>query len=259
MASAWGALKEAGYKKGPGGTWERAAKKRRVNDDAFTLPDEARARSFDLGLNGQIHVYGEEDSQAYYMPGMDHEEYLRAMESAAGIEPEAEVESEDDSTAGDQSETQDKAGLLGCAISAIIGAIMTHSSEIQKSANASILKMDADQRIVWGWAYVSTQDGELLVDSQGDSIEPAEMEKMANSFMEDARVAKAMHDGDQIGDVIHSFPMTNELMKAFGISSNREGWLIAMKIHSDEAWDAVKTGKFTGFSIGGKAADREKY
>jgi lipid-binding SYLF domain-containing protein len=52
-------------------------------------------------------------------------------------------------------------------------------------------------------------------------------------------------------------PLTNELMKAFDIYSDREGWLIAMKVHDDDTWSEMKKGRFTGFSIGGKAGSRE--
>lgn len=150
-------------------------------------------------------------------------------------------------------------GLLDRAISAIIDRIMG-STEINKSAKgAKILKLDDEQRIVWGWAYVSTEKGKLQVDTQGHSIEPVEMEKMANHFMLGDRSGKAMHVGKQRGTIIHSMPLTNELMKAFDIQSDREGWIIAYKVHDDEVWELVKSGTFSGFSIGGVASDMEDY
>lgn len=150
-----------------------------------------------------------------------------------------------------------KQGLLEKAVSSIIGAIMQHVDVNKSVEDAAILKMDDEQRIVYGWASVVTEDGEPVVDTQGDVISPSEMEKMANDFMLDVRKAKAMHTGGQIGEVIHSMPLTNELMKAFDIYSDKEGWLIAMKIYDDEAWAGMKKGRFSGFSIGGKAGSRE--
>lgn len=70
--------------------------------------------------------------------------------------------------------------------------------------------------------------------------------------MMDVRVAKAMHDGDQVGEVLHSLPLTKELGSALGISSPQEGWIIAMKVHDDEVWKRVKSGELKAFSIGGK-------
>lgn len=121
---------------------------------------------------------------------------------------------------------------------------------------ATILKTDDEQRIVWGWAYVSTEKGELLTDTQGDSIEPVEMVKMANDFMLSARTAKAMHQGEGIGEMIHSLPLTADLAKALGIETEREGWIVGMKVHDDAVWKRVRAGEFSGFSIGGRAKER---
>lgn len=119
--------------------------------------------------------------------------------------------------------------------------------------NDRVLKVDEDRRIVWGWASVSKEDGEYVVDHHDDIIEPEVMAKAADDFMLDVRMAKAMHDGEGIGEVIHSLPLTEELGKALGIQCKREGWIIAMKIHDDDTWEKVKSGEFKAFSIGGMA------
>ena len=122
-----------------------------------------------------------------------------------------------------------------------------------------ILKMDEEQRIVWGWAYVSTIDGELQVDSHSDSIETVEMVKMANEYMKGVRAVKVMHEGENRGGIVHSLPLTAELAKFLGIETNKEGWIVGMYVSDDEAWEATKSSSFTGFSIGGRAKAREKY
>lgn len=121
---------------------------------------------------------------------------------------------------------------------------------------AQIIKLDSERRIAWGWAYVSTVGGEQVVDRQGDVIPPAEMERMADRFMASARMAKAMHDGESIGEVLHSLPLTKELAGALGISSDREGWIIGMRIHDDRTWEAMKAGHYGAFSIGGRGKRR---
>jgi hypothetical protein len=128
--------------------------------------------------------------------------------------------------------------------------------EVTKASD--ILKLDNERRIAWGWASVSTIKGELVTDLQEDTITPAEMEKMADRFMASARMAKAMHAGDQIGEVLHSLPLTAELAKAFGVETDREGWIIGMKIHSNEVWAGFKDGTYKGFSIGGKVKRKRK-
>jgi hypothetical protein len=128
---------------------------------------------------------------------------------------------------------------------------VTDDTQITKSAD--VMKLDSERRIAWGWASVSTVKGELVTDLQGDTIVPAEMEKMADRFMASARTAKAMHEGDQIGEVLHSFPLTMELAKAFGMETDREGWIIGMKIKDDAIWKGFQEGRYKAFSIGGKA------
>lgn len=121
----------------------------------------------------------------------------------------------------------------------------------------SILKTDDEQRIVWGWASVITEKGEAVVDRQGDKIAPHTLVKAVNDFMEHVRVGKEMHDGGEIGRVIHSLPLTDEIGKSLGIQSDREGWIVAMKIYDDAVWAKVKSGELAAFSIGGRAK-REK-
>ena len=215
-----------------------------MNDDAYTTPAEAVARSMDLGLEGEIHVWQTADGQMVYMPGEDHDDYLEAMAEAAGIETDED----------DEADSEDSGkGLLERTVTAIMQVAMTY--EMNKSH--TILKADEEQRIVWGWASVATEKGELVVDQQGDTITPDEMVKMANGFMKSVRTAKAMHEGESIGEVIHSFPLTKELAKAFGLETDREGWLIGMHIKDDEIWKAVRANLFGGFSIGGRGQRKE--
>jgi hypothetical protein len=71
--------------------------------------------------------------------------------------------------------------------------------------------------------------------------------------MLDVRVAKAMHSGSQIGEIVHSLPVTNEIAASLGITTDREGWIICVKVHDDSVWEDVKSGKLSAFSIGGRA------
>lgn len=120
-----------------------------------------------------------------------------------------------------------------------------------------ILKLDEEQRMVYGWASVVTENGEPVVDRQGDIIEVDTLVKAINKFMEHVRVGKAMHSGDQIGVVVHSFPVTKELSESLGIESDREGWIVGYKVYDDAVWDNVKNGDFSAFSIGGRANKEE--
>lgn len=134
-------------------------------------------------------------------------------------------------------------------------------STLNKSDNFpeafNVLKVDDEQRIIFGWASVSTVKGELLVDKQGDVIEMATLEKAVNEFMEHVRVGKTMHVGEQTGAVIHSLPISKSLCDALGIQSDMEGWVVGYKVYDDATWEGVKSGKYASFSIGGKAIKEE--
>ena len=116
---------------------------------------------------------------------------------------------------------------------------------------ARVMKFDEEQRIAYGWASVCTKNGALVEDAQGDLIEPAEMVRATTEFMEDVRLAKAMHDGEGIGQVVHSLPLTADLAKSLGIQTETEGWIVGVKIADDDTWAKVKDGTYGAFSIGG--------
>lgn len=136
----------------------------------------------------------------------------------------------------------------------------TTVSELTKTdfeSRGEVTKMDDEKRIVYGYASVISKNGEPIVDLQGDIITADELEKAASEFMLTSRIGKTMHSGEPTTTIIHSFPMTNEIKKAYQIESPYEAWLIAVKVHDDETWEMVKSGKLKDFSIGGKATRRE--
>lgn len=132
----------------------------------------------------------------------------------------------------------------------------TSVSEMTKMSG-QILKADNEQRIVWGWASVISENGVPVVDTQGDLIKAETLMKAATEFMLSTRVTKEMHIGGKVGEFVHSLPLTKELADAFGIKSDKEGWIVACKVYDDATWDRVKSGELKAFSIGGRAK-REK-
>jgi hypothetical protein len=137
----------------------------------------------------------------------------------------------------------------------------TTVSEATKSSNADIsgeiLKVDNEQRLIYGWASVITAKGEAVVDRQGDVIDADTLTSAVNKFMEHVRVGKTMHTGEETGKVIHSLPVTKEICDALGIQSDREGWIVAYKVYDDAVWERVKSGELRAFSIGGRATREE--
>lgn len=115
---------------------------------------------------------------------------------------------------------------------------------------AQVVKVDSNLGLVFGFAIVSTSDGEPYFDLQGDHIPDDAMLKAATDFMEHSRTAKAMHAGEKAGSVVFAFPLTAEIAKSLDITTKRTGLLIAMKPDADMLSKFVD-GTYTGFSIGG--------
>lgn len=113
-------------------------------------------------------------------------------------------------------------------------------------------KSDNEGRYVRGWASVVTINGEAVTDTQGDLITMAELRKAAHRFVTDARVAKAMHRGDQVGEVVESVIIDDEFAKATGMSTDKRGWWIGMAVNDDNIRKRVKAGELKAFSIGGR-------
>lgn len=113
-----------------------------------------------------------------------------------------------------------------------------------------VAKVDENLGLVFGYAVVSKVDGEPYFDSQGDHIPEDAMLKAAMDFMLRSRVAKEMHQGAQVGEVVFAFPLTSEIAKALGVECRKTGLLIAMRPGPD-VLAKYRDGTYQGFSIGG--------
>lgn len=113
-------------------------------------------------------------------------------------------------------------------------------------------KADVTGKTVAGWASVSSVNGKPVTDYQGDIISIDELRKAAHKFVCDARVAKAMHAGNPVGEVVESVIVDDDFAKALGISEGKRGWWVKMQIHDSAVQEGVRSGKYRAFSIGGK-------
>jgi hypothetical protein len=204
-------------------------------NDVFTTEAEAVSRSSALGLGGDIHVHSMQDGQGVYMPAASHEMYMSFMQGSEADPVEA--------TQVDRYE----------ALRVVIQELLKSQPIIE----GKILKVDDEQRLVYGWASVVTEKGIPVVDRQGDVIGTDTLVSAINEFMEHVRVGKAMHTGEQVGVIVHSLPVTAEICSSLGIASDREGWVVAYKVYDDEIWAMVKSGELAAFSIGGRATMEE--
>lgn len=127
----------------------------------------------------------------------------------------------------------------------------------QQIRKAEVFKVDEGLGLVFGWGIICTENGEDHFDLQGDHIPEDVMVAATSDFMENARVAKDMHAGEQHGTIVHSFPLTGEIAKAMGITTEKTGWMVAMK-PCPEVLKQYVSGERRGFSIGGDCAYLEE-
>lgn len=113
-------------------------------------------------------------------------------------------------------------------------------------------KADASGKFVRGWASVVSEGGNAVTDTQGDIISIDELRKAAHRFVSDARVAKAMHAGNQVGEVVESVIIDDAFANALGITDTKRGWWIGMEINDPSIQEGVRKGKLRAFSIGGR-------
>jgi putative serine protease XkdF len=132
-----------------------------------------------------------------------------------------------------------------------IRAIM--ASEHSKRLDCKVAKVDDSLGLVFGWAIICTEDGEPYVDTQDDYITDAAMLQAATEFAKGRRMGGDMHEQPD-GQVVHIFPLTAEIAKAFGIKCDKTGLMVAMQ-PSPETLAKFRSGERTGFSIGGERVD----
>ncbi len=122
-----------------------------------------------------------------------------------------------------------------------------------------IIRKAEAQHVVYGWASVSVDDGQLVTDLQGDQIEPEELEKAVEQFMlayraQQAGGAGVMHETEPMCEVIASLVTTPDIVKAFGLGENVPvGWILGLKVLDESVWQRVVSGELKALSIQGTA------
>lgn len=120
------------------------------------------------------------------------------------------------------------------------------------SVPLTILKAQADQQLIFGWASIVTKNGQAIVDKQDDVIMPEDLEKAAYDFVLYSRTQGDMHDQKGVGRLIESMVFTKQKQDLLGIDLGLEGWFVGFKVDNDEVWTSIKAGNRPDFSIGGK-------
>lgn len=112
-------------------------------------------------------------------------------------------------------------------------------------------KADPEQRIVYGVVLVPG-----VPDSQGDVVAPEDIEKAAHDFLARSRRIQVQHERPAKAEVVESYIAPADLVVA-GRRVSRGSWVMAVHVLDDELWSAVKSGRLTGFSVGGTGVREE--
>lgn len=125
----------------------------------------------------------------------------------------------------------------------------TNKSAVFK-AECTVTDVNESLGIVFGWGMITKVNGEDYYDTDNQHMTEGAMLKATSSFMEDSRISNDMHTPVDIGLVVHSFPLTDEIAKSMGIFSNINGWMVGVKPDKDTL-AKFASGEYTGFSVEG--------
>lgn len=129
-------------------------------------------------------------------------------------------------------------------------------ADFQKRFSFEKIALNEEQRIVMGWASVVTdENGEPVVDSQGDIIPIEELEKAFYGLMANGGgKAGVNHMVEGVGPIVANFVISKKVREKFNFGPDkREGVIIAVYIEDDATLAQVKAGELPAFSISGEA------
>lgn len=115
-------------------------------------------------------------------------------------------------------------------------------------------KLDDDKFLAFGYASVAVDEqGNIVVDSQGDTITIEELERTAYKFVSGwDRTVGVMHEQFGVADLVESIVFTPEKLQALGLAKDAlpQAWFVGFKVHDAETWQRIKNGELSMFSIG---------
>lgn len=127
----------------------------------------------------------------------------------------------------------------------------------EHSANfvGEFAKVEPDQQLAFGWAYVADDNGQVVVDHSGDFVDEValpDLEKAAYDYVLESREGDEMHvTTTGVAKLVESVLVTPEKLAAMGLDGARTGWWVGFKVQDPEVWAKVKSGEYPQFSIRG--------
>lgn len=127
------------------------------------------------------------------------------------------------------------------------------AQEVEVGITVEVAKVKDDEQFFLGWASVTSVDGEIVMDKQGDVIDIDELEATAAAFMRDHAAGLVMHAGTPSIRYTTSIVITAAVKRALGmtLTPDREGWLVGGYVTDPVIWARIRSGELTALSIGG--------
>jgi len=126
---------------------------------------------------------------------------------------------------------------------------------------------EGEERFILG-LVLEPNDGDggapLKPDTQGDIYSAADIRKSAHGWMERYGSVDLMHSWQALGakdvSILESYIAPCDFKIGEGEDAYqvvKGSWLLALRVHSDDIWKAIKEGEIGAFSVGGKAVREE--
>ena len=121
-----------------------------------------------------------------------------------------------------------------------------------------VMKVNEELGLVFGFGIICKECDEEgcmkdYYDLDNQHIPENVMIKGTTEFMLSDRINNNQHTSNDVGVVVHSFPLTEDIAKSMGIDSAHYGWMVGVKPDADTL-EKFRNGEYKGFSIEGRAA-----
>ncbi|GED14867.1 XkdF-like putative serine protease domain-containing protein [Aneurinibacillus migulanus] len=120
-----------------------------------------------------------------------------------------------------------------------------------------LTKADDEQMLVYGVVYEPSSEDELILDTHDEYMTAQEIEKAAHGFMMKAQNIDTQHDfSSGAGQVVESYIAPADF-EVSGEVIRKGSWVLVTKA-TQEIWDGIKNGEYTGYSLAGTATIIQK-
>lgn len=109
---------------------------------------------------------------------------------------------------------------------------------------APLVYKNEEKRIVYGPVLIPNEP-----DTDGDVVTAEKIENVAHKFVEEYGNIDLMHSLNNVGRLVESYILPVDLEVDENTLIPKGSWIMGVRVTDDDAWQAVKDGRLSGFSI----------